>query len=235
MAVLFGVFESAEERAAGAYTEELVQLCESGADRQTLNNACSDLRKGGHLLKEKERQKLVAPLLSVLDDTVKYDDVTHREVILLLGRLRRPEVIPALLACLKREDRLLGQARGGLPVVEEWARHGGGIVARSPTQEFLYPLLKLPERVEDSALNQYFVRVLFYPPQSQRIEAIQFLLQKDGTDKEAAFAAAIDILEHLRPDKDNRFVERDREFVLCALQKYGGARGKALAAAYDRR
>jgi len=245
---LFGIFESTRERAARAHVEELVQLCESGADGQTLINACFWLWKNSHLLKEEERQKLVAPLLSVLDDTAEYDDITHREVIPLLSRLRRPEVIPALLACLEHKDRpltrfqagialiLLGQARAGLPAVEERARRGQtvdtvgrALLGASPTDPFIFPLLTLPDKGEDSALNEYFVRVLSYPSQWRRIDAIQFLLLKHGANKEAAFAAATDILEQpLSP-------EGNTHYLLKVLREHGGTRGKVLVEACEKR
>jgi hypothetical protein len=244
---LFDVFESYDVRDARSRARKLVGLCEASAAGQQLRDACFGVRIRNGLLRDRERQALVMPLLAVLNDTCRYDDGVHFEVIALLGRLRRPEVIPTLRTCLQREGRpltkfqsgaaltRLGQARAGLPAVEEWARRGFRIdtlgTPGSPTQEFLYPLLRLPDAAEDSALNQYFVRVLSYPSQTQRIHAIEFLLRKDATGKEAAFDAAVDILAHPQPDKGGRFIERDRGAVLCILQKHGGARGKFLAAA----
>jgi len=254
MAGPFGLFESAEKKKVSSLAEALIRKCESGVDGRALEFDCEMLSVRHKLLGETERQKLVAPLLSVLEDTARYDDGTHFDVIPLLGRLRQPEVIPTLLACLEREGRpltrfqagaaltRLGQARAGLPAVEEWARRGQRICTtctryRSPALgvcQLELDEVTLPERAEDSALNQYFVRVLSYPSQTLRIDAIQFLLGKDGTNKEAAFDAAIDILEHPRPERDAWFAS-DRKQVLGLLRKRGGPRGKALAEAYEKR
>jgi hypothetical protein len=101
--------------------------------------------------------------------------------------------------------------------------------------DFLYPPLTLSERKEDSVLNRYFVRVLSYPSQDHRMDAIRFLLLKDGTNKNAAFDAAIDILANPQPDRGARFIERDRGEVLTLLRKHGGVRGKVLAETYEKR
>jgi hypothetical protein len=221
------------------------------AGKTNIGEACWWVWRYSARLSESDRKRLLGPLLEMLLDTARFEDGTHFHAIALLERLRQPEVVPTLLECLQHTGRpltrfragaalvRLGRARAGLPAVEEWARRGLRVDTLvpdgSPTMVFLYPPLKLPDRAEDSALNQYFVRVLSYPSQSNRIDAIRFLLQKDGTNKDAAFAAAQSTLENPRPDKGERFIRRDRGTVLGCLEKHGGARGKTLAAAYGRR
>jgi len=228
---------------------------ELDGDPKNLSRHLEILSEKGPFLRRIGDMRLVEPLIEILGDTTRFSDVAHFHAANILGGLRDGKAIPALKECLGQGNRertrfaagialaLLGRARTGLPVVEEYVKQGKKVevVGAGPATSYVVPFfegsnwkpLELPDKDEDEALNRYIETVLTCPLELERIYAIKYLLKKDGTNKDLAYEAAVEILDQPNPEQPE-FLQRNREALLGVLRDDGGERGKAIAAEYER-
>ena len=137
----------------------------------------------------------------------------------------------------------LGHVQEALPVVEGYALEGWEyadtldtthwVLADNsdPVTPFYWTRWREDDPAAEDSLNAYMTRVLSYPLEIRRLQAAIFLLEK-GIAAEQALDAAQEIIEHPQPCSDGDVEYAEQLNLVWVLKKYGGARGRAIAAKY---
>jgi hypothetical protein len=253
-------FEDVARARADSLAGLLVQEWSGARDPSTIRALLTGLQELGPP-SSSAQSSLTPVLVGILDDSSTFKEGTQYLAVsqLDLMKLSTPSVIAGLEQCLARTDRnlprlasgvtlsLRGYVQNALPVVEEYASVGweppdslkvlGLADDADPVAPFLLPPkwkpLTLVEQADEDSLNAYFIRILAYPREAHRVHAIDFLLQK-GIAVDEALDAAQGILENPEPCAPGDPEYAEQRNLLYILEEFGGARGRALAAQYQR-
>lgn len=241
---------------ADVYGDSLAREWEGNRDSSTIRNLLWQVKDfgppSGFI-----RASLVAVLSGIVTDAAGFQEITQYLAVTLLDdwRTASESAISALETGLADTSRdlvrlasgvalvKLGHVQKALPVVEGYARAGWEYADTldtthwvlgdnsDPVTPFYWSTWREDDPASEDSLNAYMTRVLSYPREWRRIQAIEFLLVK-RVATEQALDAAERIVEHpeLCSDGDVEYAEQLN--LIHALKTYGGTRGRAIAAKY---